>query len=361
MKRKPDSFKYPEIDTNKCIECQLCIDKCPENHPISIQVIAPKVYLAWTSKKEARLQSSSGGLFYSIADEILSRNGVVCGARYDEEMNLIHDFATTHKTLKTLQGSKYIQSDIRDCYSKTREYLQQGRWVYFTGTPCQIAGLKKYLGKPYEKLITSDLICHGVPSNDLWKQQIAELEKKSHDKIIDFRFRSKKRFGQGCDLEVIYKNHTSFYNAELLPYFYGFWNNITLRECCYHCRYTNTARIADITLGDFWLAKQFYPDIKMSKGLSLIMINSGKGEELFNAIKDRIEQRESTLEIALSGQGQLKASVPRPGIREAFTKDYPVLSFHELSKKYLTPAFSYRIKCHLRNLIKILIGFKYWK
>ncbi|OKZ11427.1 MAG: hypothetical protein BHV77_19840 [Bacteroides sp. 43_108] len=211
-------------------------------------------------------------------------------------------------------------------------------------------------------LLTSDLICHGVPSNDLFIKQIRKLENINACKIEEFLFRSKARFGQGCDIQVIScEGKSRFYNAELLPYFYGFWNNITLRPSCFVCGFAQTQRAGDITLGDYWLAKKEFPDVKMSKGLSLALVNTNKGEELWYKISNNLEYRESTLHQAERGQGQLKAPVCRPQANIDFLYSYGDMDFVSCCKNFLTPPLKYKLKCHIKNIIKLIIGFKYWK
>ena len=226
--------------------------------------------------------------------------------------------------------------------------------VYFVVTPCQVAGLKSYLKKKYNNLLTSDLICHGVPSGNLFKEQIKLLEKKKGRKIVDVKFRSKKRFGQGCDFYVVTSAGGDSFCAELVPYFNGFWKNITLRESCYRCRYASLDREGDITLADFWLVKKCFPDVRTSKGTSLVFVNSVIGENIFMKLANRgdIYIRKATIEQALLGQGQLKSPVPRPKERDGYKR---YVDFEQYCKGILKTSLSYKIKMHLRNVIKIII------
>lgn len=356
-----NGFLYSEIDDNICTDCGLCKKTCPVNEkPVCGSPL--NVYLCWNRHDDVRLKSSSGGLFSVVASWVIGQGGIVCGAAYDGDMNVVHQIVDSEDGLGKLCGSKYVQSAVGDCYKRIKDELKTGRWVYFVGTPCQVAGLRNYLHRDYERLLISDLICHGVPSNDLFVRQIRELEKKHGYRIKDFLFRSKKRFGQGCDLQVVTANGKSrFYNAELMPYFYGFWNNITLRPSCYVCSFANTWRAGDITLGDYWLAKKEFPDVKMSKGLSLALVNTGKGQKVWNEIKSDIEWRESTLQQAERGQGQLKAPVHRPKANIDYLDFYGRLDFMQCCRRFLTPSPKYILKCHIKNAVKLLIGFKYWK
>ncbi len=364
MYKGDNGFIYPVIEKTKCTDCGLCRKNCPAAQPETTTDSRPlSVFLAWNRNTPTRLRSSSGGLFSVIAEWTIRQGGVVYGAAYDEQMNVIHTSAENLIELEKLQGSKYVQSNIGDTLKACRKQLEQDRYVYFTGTPCQIAGLKSFLHKKYEKLITSDLVCHGVPSNELFQQQIHALENKHHYSIMDFRFRAKNRFGQGYDLQVVTKQGKRYnYNADLMPYFYGFWKNITLRESCYNCRYATTSRESDITLADFWLAKKVFPGVKTSKGLSLILLNTETGINIWNSIKEYVEYKETTLEQDAIGQGHLKAPVHRPEASHGFLQEYSNgMPFDKICRKFLTPSLKDTLKCRAKNIIKILIGFKYLK
>lgn len=355
-----DGFLRPVIDKEKCVDCGLCIATCPVNKP------APKTepigtYMAWTGNESQRIASSSGGVFPAIATAILQQGGVVFGAAYDEHMNVRHSCIESIDELPLLQSSKYVQSDIHEAYRKTNAFLSQGRRVYFVGTPCQVAGLKNFLRKEYETLLTSDFVCHGCPSNDLFQKQIHAFEERYHSRVKNFSFRSKKRFGQGYDCEFLLDdNRRRFLNAELVPYFYGFWKNITLRDCCYQCQYATTGRVSDITLGDFWTVKRYHKGTKTSKGISLIMANTQKGEEILSAIPELVLIPES-LDVAIKSQGHLHHSVKMPTSHQRFMNSYSELSWEELRKSYLTPSTSYQQKMRLRNIVKILTLYKLWK
>lgn len=358
MTQTGEGFLYPYVDENLCVDCGLCQKVCPANSEMTKDCRVLRTYLCWDKNEKSRLNSSSGGLFSVIARHVINQGGVVCGAAYDQEMYLRHIIVDKIDDLPLLQGSKYIQSDVQDCFHQISDLLKEGRKVYFVGTPCQVAGLRSLLKKDYQNLITSDLICHGVPSIGLFQNQIKALEKKFSSKIIDFRFRSKKRFGQGYDCEILLNaGDVKFLCSELVPYFYGFWNNLTLRESCYQCKYASTHRVSDITLGDFWLVKKVFPDVRTSKGTSLILINTEKGQQTFDTIKQNIFFRETSLESGVLGQGQLQSPVKRPEMRNAYNSS----DMDVLKETVLRIPKMYRFKMHLRNIVKMLILYKYWK
>lgn len=365
MKVLADGFIHPIIDTNKCVDCKLCQHVCPSN---SYSKLNPpqKVYLSYTNHEENRVESSSGGVFSAIATDVLRKGGVVYGASYDENMNVCHRSIKDKNDLFLLQGSKYVQSSVGECFCEIKKHLKENTLVYFVGTPCQVAGLKNYLLKDYPNLITSDLICHGCPSNDLFIKQINEISSKERGKIINFKFRSKKRFGQGYDLQAIIKRNSivnKFYNAELFPYFYGFWHNITLRESCYACKYASILRTGDITLADYWKVKKYHKGVKTSKGTSLILVNTDKGLDICKACEENksLNLVEDSVSNALKVQGHLSHPVKKPLAHDKFIKDYSNLSWEELKRKYLTPSFAYMLKMRIRNIVKILTFYKLWK
>lgn len=357
-----EGFQYPYINEDSCVECGLCIKTCPANKELDVTSSYPQQpYLAWINDDEVRLDSSSGGIFTALARYVISQGGVVCGAAYDDDMTVRHRIVDNENDLIHLRGSKYVQSITEGIFSDIKVYLNKGVMVYFVGTPCQVAGLKSFLKKKYDNLLTSDLICHGVPSGNLFKEQIKYFERKEGKKIVDVKFRAKKRFGQGCDIQIITNTGANeFFCAELVPYFNGFWKNITLRESCYKCQYASLHREGDITLADFWLVRKCFPDVRTSKGTSLVFVNSIIGENIFMKLANSgdVYIREATIEQALLGQGQLKSPVPRPIERDGYKR---YLDFEKYCNGLLKNSLGYKIKMHLRNAIKVLILFKYWK
>lgn len=361
MQLSDEGFYYPIVNTESCVNCGVCAKVCPNNSPA--QTYGPKPFLAWIKDKQIRSKSSSGGIFSAIALEIIRRGGVACGAAYNKDMTVQHLVVDTADGLTLLRGSKYTQSVIGDAYLKVKEALTADRWAYFVGTPCQVAGLRNYLHKDYAKLICSDLICHGVPSGELFKEMIRALEKKHNSKIEFFNFRAKHRMGQTPDIAITLINHTrtkdtitKFMNFETLPYCYGFRRNTIIRESCYHCQYAKVKRVGDITLGDFWNVKTWFPDVKRSAGCSLILVSTDKGKEMLHSISNQVVLRETTIDAAISKQAQLKVPVKRPAERDQY-RSYK--EYNQYCQTFLKPSFKYRLKKHLINFVKIVTLFKY--
>ena len=336
MREDEEGFIYPIIDKEKCVHCGLCQKICPvinaksnENHS-KIETIA-----AYTKNVKARMCSSSGGIFFELAQKILETKGVVIGAGYDENFNVIHKIIFHKEDLEELQGSKYVQSDTKDTYKETKKLLEDGKRVLYVGTPCQIAGLKAYLKRDYEELYTCDLVCHGVPSPKVWEKYLDENKKK--EKIKECYFRNKDKGWNVFSLKIIYENDK--YDRKTLDkdkFLQLFLRNYSLRPSCYHCQFSKFPRVADISLGDFWRVENKYTEFKDDKGTSLILINSEKGKQMFNWIKDNLYYRQDCdLEYAIKCNPCICGSVNEPIEREQFFKDLDSMTFEELSKKYL--------------------------
>ena len=266
-------FKYPQVDMEKCINCGLCEKVCPYNNEYDKKQVFEKsiAYGGWNTDENIRAISTSGGVFTSIAKYIIEKNGVVCGAIYDKELNVVHDIVDNLDDLKKMNGSKYVQSDMKDNFRKIKEKLEKGVYVLFSGTPCQVSGLNSFLGKEYDNLYTCDIVCHGVPSPKVFEKYKKELEKENNSKLVNLNFRDKVSGWQGYSLSTKFDNNKSFsINAQKTSYMKAFLSDIDLRESCPTCKFAKLPRYADFTLGDFWGVDESYPDLNPdNKGTSL--------------------------------------------------------------------------------------------
>lgn len=304
-----EGFAYPVIDKETCINCGLCERICPVNSPKYDNSDTPEVYASLLKDTEERKKSTSGGLFYAIAEWVIKKGGVVFGAAMDEQHQVRHIAVENYLDLQLLRGSKYVQSAMGDTFLQVRRYLQAGRWCYFTGTGCQVAGLKAFLRKEYSTLITTDIVCHGVPSQWLYDQHITYLEKKHKGKVIDYHFRNNEKGSGGEIFKVeapngkIKKIINPTYN--LSPYLYSFMYGMTSRWSCYDCKFARIPRQGDITLADYWGVKEFFPDIDNSKGVSLCLINTEQGKKVWKVIKGTCEYSASNVQDAAKHNGNL--------------------------------------------------------
>lgn len=300
MVEDEEGFLYPQINNERCINCGLCSKVCPQlkkNKEIDNEY--PKAFAMRSKNNEELSKSSSGGIFSVIADYVFENDGVVFGAAYDDELNVNHIKAENRKELEPLRSSKYVQSNIGETYKETETLLKEGRIVFFTGTPCQIAGLNSFLIKEYDNLITCDLVCHGVPSQKLFHTYIEYLSKKFNSRVVKYNFRSKEKNGWGLFSKVETEDGKIRYiNPDFDPYYSNFLESTIYRLNCYQCHYTTYNRVSNITLADYWGISGIQPSFYREEGNSLILINDKKGEQIFEKITDKIEYIQTDLEKA---------------------------------------------------------------
>lgn len=327
-------FKYPKIDKEKCINCGLCEKVCPiiNNKSVKREV---KAYACFNKNLETRMNSSSGGIFSLIANYILDLNGIVFGAQFDKEFNVVHSYIDNKKDLYKFQCSKYVQSEIGDTYRKAKELLDNDKYVLFTGTPCQIEGLYKFLRKDYDKLYTQDFICHGVPSPRVWRKYLKETNNKYSAQPKKISFRSKDNSWQDFELKIQYKNNVYRNTQGKDTYLRAFLNDICLRDSCYKCNFKKKNRVSDITLADFWGIDNIDKSMNDDKGTSLVVVNSDKGKELFEKLKDNMEYKEVNLDDAIKYNMNMITSVKMNKNREKFFNELDETDLDSLVKKYI--------------------------
>ncbi len=316
-----EGFWYPNVDDNRCIECKKCLQTCPAENT-TIHRGKPQNVWAWRNKNDADImRSASGGAADSAAKAILQMNGIVYGAAYDEQLAVSHVEICDDVDREKLQSSKYVQSDLRDCYTNAKKRLVEGRKVLFTGTPCQIAGLYAFLCGDKPNLYTIDLICHGVPSPKFFKRYLDYQDRKMKSRVVFFNFRSKDKRGWGT-YYLIKTNKGMKTNALSLDH-YGkhFVDGDCYRESCYQCVYANTERVGDMTVGDFWGIAKSHPRFNSPKGISSVFINTEKGQYLFEQMRGFAEIEPATLEEAMVKQHNLTQASTRPSQRDNFYKN----------------------------------------
>ena len=286
-----EGFLYPKIDKETCINCGLCSRVCPQLKKIEkADERYPKAYAMYNKNKEELMKSSSGGIFSVIANYVLKNNGIVFGAAFNKNLDVNHIKAENKDELQALRGSKYVQSNINDTYKETEKFLKENRIVLFTGTPCQIAGLKSFLIKKYDNLITCDLVCHGVPSQKIFHSYIDYLSNKFKSKVVKYNFRSKDKKGWGLVSRVETEDgKVRFIEPDFDPYYSNFLESTTYRKNCYQCHYTNYNRVSNITLADYWGISEIHPDFYKEEGNSLILVNDLLGEEIINKVSNNIQ------------------------------------------------------------------------
>ena len=292
-----EGFWYPKTDNNSCIDCHLCEKACPvinqETERIPIKTLA-----AYNRNEEIRAKSSSGGIFTLIAEEIIKRDGVVFGVKFDSNWDVIFDYATDINDLDKFRGSKYVQARLDNTYQNVLSFLTMGKEVLFTGTPCQIAGLRRFLNKDYDNLLLMDIICEGVPSPKVWKKYLKEEVSKQYEQfgkkkrkapeditIKDLTFRNKtcgwKQFG--LTFSTIEKNNIEkdFSVLRDSSYLQALFHYVILRPICYECPFKKCKSHSDITIADYWGIDLLHPEMDDNKGTSMVYLNTKKGIEIF--------------------------------------------------------------------------------
>lgn len=359
MNENSEGFLYPQINSNKCIKCCLCERACPALNPIKKKNEGTKAYAAINKKEVIRLDSSSGGIFTAIAEKIIEENGVVFGAKFTSDFSVVHGWTDTIKGLADFRGSKYLQSVIGNSYKECNAFLESGRKVLFSGTPCQVQGLKKYLQKEYENLLTVDFICHGVPSPLLWKKYAdyqAEKFRAKREGIVKTAFRRKDDGWKLYSLSFTFSNDSE-YRATLNkdPYMQIFLKDIALRESCYDCKCRGIARPSDITLADFWGVQNVLPAMDDDKGTSFVIAHSEKGSDLIDSTKNTCTFKEIKVEDGIKYNAASIESPKRPKQRLCFYVDLGKLPFDKIVKKYAgAPLYLHSYRCIRRGMVKIL-------
>lgn len=388
MQEDGEGFLYPHVDTQRCIDCGLCEKVCPV-----LNQSAPRKPLAAYAAKHpdeaVRMSSSSGGVFTALAEAVLARGGVIFGARFDEHWEVVHAYTETLEGLSAFRGSKYVQSRIGESYKACERFLMQGREVLFSGTPCQIAGLRLFLRKEYPDLLTVDVICHGVPSPLVWRKYLENtMRPKGADGkntvlsflnempvITGISFRNKKlgwkKFGfeiRGMSASKADQNSVlkSGINQEKIALFEpldknlflrGFLANLYLRPSCHLCPARCGRSCSDLTIGDFWGIRNYRPDLDDDKGTSVVLVNSQRGSELLEALQ--LNKTSMPYDSVLPGNPSLELSSPEPRYREMFWSEFSrtgIAAIDRMCRKQIPR--SKRVVQAAKNIVKRIIRYK---
>lgn len=329
MQADEEGFLYPQIDLDLCIDCGICEKVCPVIHQNEPRKPLA-VYAAKNKDEEIRRQSSSGGVFTLLAEQIIAEGGVVFGARFNGAWEVVHDYTETREGLAAFRGSKYVQSRIGETYQQAEDFLKSGRKVLFSGTPCQIAGLKLYLRKAYDSLLTVDFICHGVPSPRVWELYRTELldgtNKKQGDQtgvFTDIQFRDKTNGWQKYGLSATVKYTTGALEKLRIPmqnnaYMQGFLKDIYLRPACYACPSKSLKSGSDLTIADYWGIQRVLPAFDDDKGVSLVLMNTDLAAKGVSLVE--LEKKETAYQDGFLANPSLERSVSIPKQRAEFWK-----------------------------------------
>lgn len=349
MKSDNEGFMYPHIDSNKCTNCGLCDKVCPIINVKSETVFPQKAYIVQHKNSSVRSESTSGGAFTAIAEYVISKDGIVFGAGFNEDFIVIHQYAETVEELGKFRNSKYVQSEVRESYSQVKKFLDDGKLVCFSGTPCQIEGLISYLRKPYDNLITVDVVCHAIPSPLVWSKY-KQLRARNR-KIQSALFRDKQMYGYNySQISMSFEDETIHNGVESDPYLRAFFHDISDRPSCYSCRFKKRYRVSDITLWDCFDVYKFSKEFDDNKGTTRALIHTEKGRNIFESIKENCKLCEINADDAVAGVREISASVKCNPVREQFFADINSMSPENFFCKYFPDTVKVKAERFTRRL-----------
>lgn len=355
-------FKYPKINKEKCINCGLCEKVCPVLAGNNIKN-TPKAYACINKNEDIRMHSSSGGVFSVVATYIIKKGGVVFGAAWNDDFTGVeHTYVNNIDELSKLRGAKYVQSDINKSYTQAKKFLDDGKYVLFSGTPCQIEALKMFLGRDYERLFLQDIICHGVPSPKAWNSYKEFMQKQNNSKLLsNMQFRNKEKEGWNkYHVRIDFPNNNSYDMAHGKDiYMKAFLKNITLRESCTSCKFKKENRLSDITLADFWGINNIKPEMNDEKGTSLVIVNSKKGELLFNEIASELKFEQVDFYEAIKSNPSMNTVSQKNEKSDKFFLEMDEMPFNILVKRYVSSSsFMKKSISKTRRILKRIFNIK---
>ena len=357
MQEDEEGFLYPYVDQENCVECGLCEQVCPIIHQDEPRKPLT-VYAAINPNEEIRRESSSGGIFTMLAESILDEGGVVFGVRFNEQWEVVHDYTETKEGLTSFRGSKYVQSNVGKTYQQTKYFLSQGRKVMYTGTPCQIAGLKQFLGKEYDSLLMVDVACHGVPSPLVWRDYLRSVTSNKVGQITSVKFREKSTGWKNYSVKICGQDEILFVNEPYRQNLFMqiFLKDFCLRPSCHTCPAKSGKSGSDLTIADYWGINRILPHMDDDKGTNLVIIHTNKGNMAYSELS--INSMESTYEQAIRFNPAIEESCVEPKERINFWQLYSSKktgAIVEILEK-LKPNFFERVLHIVKRLLKSLIN-----
>jgi coenzyme F420-reducing hydrogenase beta subunit len=352
MEMDEEGFEYPEIDVQRCVRCGLCQKVCPVKNHITGHCV-PQAAIGRIKDYTVRMQSTSGGVFSAICQYILEKGGVVYGAAFDQEFHVVHRCANGEDYVD-FRGSKYVQSSLNTIFEEVQQNLLEDTWVCFSGTPCQVAGLRSFLGQQYEHLILVDFVCHGVMSPLLWEQYLEWMQKKNHSQIRKIFFRDKK-FGyqNGCMYTEFGNGKRLWQSAQVNPALKAYFLNISLRPSCYQCGFKSEKHVSDITLFDCWYVQDFLDKKDDNQGYNSVLVQTEKGRMILEEIKDSVFIQNVELKSLLPVDGgNVLHSVKKPVQRNLFCKVYSTEGCERAFQIYLKIG----VRAYLMEALKMLLA-----
>ncbi len=354
-----EGFLYPRIDHEQCVSCGRCEEVCPAIRPQEEREPAETLATVHTDAT-IRRESSSGGLFTALAEETIHQDGVVFGARFDERFHVVHSYTDTIEGLAAFRGSKYVQSDLGESFRKAKEFLRAGRKVLFCGTGCQVAGLRAFLGRPYEDLLTLDILCHGVSSPSVWKSYLQQCIVQTDEKMENLRgvdFRDKRNGWKVYGFRLNFTDKEVFVNQADNHYMKGYFANLYLRPSCHHCQFRHFGCGSDLTTGDCWGIEQHHvlPECNDNKGMNVVFVHSAKGELALKKVAYKLHSAHiSYRTLEKKNPAILHCATPHPQRAEFFRRWRTGESLINLIDLFTRPSFQKRTETFFTPLLKAL-------
>lgn len=355
FKTDKEGFWYPEVDAEKCSDCGLCENVCPMLHKQEKNAEEPKVYGAYTKDEAVRLDSTSGGIFSELATAVFVENGMVGGAIYDADHTVSQIVTADKEMLPKLRSSKYLQSDAQGVYKQIQNELKAGYKVLFCGTPCQIHALKNYVNeKNQANLTTIDFICRGVNSPKVWLKYLEMLERQFDSKAVEIKAKNKKWGWHRFSMRVNFENGKEYCQDRYTDLFFvGYLNAGNFcRPSCYECQFKGFPQAADITFADFWGIENIDTLMDQDKGTSLVVVNTEKGQKLFDSIKEKITWKEYSVDVLMmkhEANNSLHAGIDN---REAFFSALDKKPFEQVAKAYFPKSQPQKKITVMRKILK---------
>lgn len=353
MKQDEEGFVYPIIDKTKCVNCGLCDKACPVKNAKE-DIFEQKAYLVNNENEEIRKDSTSGGAFTPIAEYVLDKGGVVFGVTFDKNYSVIHTYVENKEELSKFRGSKYVQSFLGDSFKQVKEFLNNDRFVCFSGTPCQIEGLKSFLQKDYKKLITVDVMCHAAPSPLVWKKYLNyEMSKLKGNEIEKVLFRDKSKYGYKYSTMTIKTDKDEYSRGvETDPYLRAFFGDLSDRPSCYDCKFKKQCHVSDFTIWDCFVVDNFDKNLDDDKGTSRILVNTENGRNVFEEIKENFNYTEVETQSLVKNVKEMLHSVEMNERRTQFFKDLNGMKEEEFFKKW----FPDTIKVKAERIVRVTMA-----
>lgn len=352
LEQDEEGFAYPAINLEKCVDCGACDAVCPVQHsPKEVENEGQKGFLVQLKDDAIRKESTSGGSFTAIASWVIEKSGVVFGATLDiKNREVYHRWVDNKEELGLFRNSKYVQSIIGDCFKEARQFLKEDRWVCFSGTPCQIEGLKCFLKKDFEKLVTIDVVCYGIPSPGVFKDYINWQQSKIGGKFTRMLFREKRLSYNYTSVSIFNEQYEKEYHSgvERDKFMRTFFSDINVRPSCYDCHFKKRYRVSDFTIWDCYDVKAFSKNFD-EEGTNRVLIHSEKGQKIFEEIKPNVRWEEyKNLNHFIADEVAMVKSVKMPKEREAFFVDYQRVGFEELIDKWFPDTWTVKMDSFLR-------------